>query len=124
LLLQNKPIPRFGDGSTSRDYTYIDDIVEGVIASFDRLDGYHVYNLGESDRVPLSRLIELLGEALGVTPVIEELPRQPGDVSHTNAAIQRACAELGYAPKVRIEEGIRRFAQWFVERPYLYEESS
>lgn len=122
LMMQNRAIPRFGDGSTSRDYTYIDDIVGGVVAALDHLGGYQVYNLGESDRITLSELIELIGEALGVQPQIDALPVQPGDVSHTNADISRAKKHLNYDPQVPIAEGIRRFAAWFKTRPELWQE--
>ena len=102
LLQQGQPIPRFGDGSTSRDYTYIDDIIIGVLGALDHLDGYRVYNLGESDRVSFNELIDLLARTLGVPLRSTELPRQPGDVSHTNADINRAQLEIGYRPTVRI----------------------
>ena len=121
LLKQGQPIPRFGDGSTSRDYTYIDDIIIGVLGALDHLDGYRVYNLGESDRVSLSQLIDLLAQTLGVDAQIKELPRQPGDVSHTNADIGLAQREIGYRPTVRIREGIQRFSEWFNNRPYLWD---
>ncbi len=122
LLKQGKPIPRFGDGTTSRDYTYIDDIVVGVLGALDHLGGCRVYNLGEADRIALNRLIALLGETLGITPKINDLPRQAGDVSHTNADIRRAQQELDYRPCVPISEGIRRFCTWFSERPYLWQD--
>ena len=122
LMLQGKTIPRFGEGTTSRDYTYIDDIVGGVLGALDHLDGYQVYNLGESGRISLNELIELIGEALGVVPQIESLPLQPGDVSHTNADISKARAAIGYDPQTPIAEGIRRFAAWFQARPYLWRE--
>ena len=124
LLKQGRAIPRFGDGSTSRDYTYIDDIVGGVLGALDHLEGYQVYNLGESDRVSLSRLIELLAQTLECPAQIDELPRQAGDVSHTNADIGRAQRQIGYRPTVAIDEGIRRFCDWFVARPYLWREDS
>ena len=124
LLKQGRAIPRFGDGSTSRDYTYIDDIVGGVLGALDHLEGYQVYNLGESDRVSLSRLIELLAQTLECPAQIDELPRQAGDVSHTNADINRAQRQIGYRPTVPIDEGIRRFCDWFVARPYLWREDS
>ena len=121
LLKQGQPIPRFGDGSTSRDYTYIDDIIIGVLGALDHLDGYQVYNLGESDRVSLNQLIDLLARALKVDAQITELPRQPGDVSHTNADIRRAQDAIGYSPNVPIQDGIERFCAWFEDRPYLWQ---
>ncbi|HKY32805.1 MAG TPA: NAD-dependent epimerase/dehydratase family protein [Candidatus Polarisedimenticolia bacterium] len=112
LMMQGRPVPRFGDGATERDYTYIDDIMDGVIKALDRVKGYRIYNLGESKSVPLAYLIELLQKELGVRAIIEPLPNQPGDVRMTCADISRARAELGYDPGVPIEEGIRRFAAW------------
>lgn len=113
LLVEGRPIPRFGDGSTSRDYTYIDDIVQGVLAALDRCGGYRVYNLGNHQTVTLNELIEKLGRALGVEPKVEQHPEQPGDVPRTWADISRARAELGYQPTTSIDEGLERFAAWF-----------
>ncbi|HZG43026.1 MAG TPA: NAD-dependent epimerase/dehydratase family protein [Longimicrobium sp.] len=117
LMAAGQPIPLFGAGDTRRDYTYVDDIlhgIEGALAYTGRHPGgFQIVNLGESDTVPLSRLVRLLGEALGVQPRIEHLPMQPGDVDQTFADISRARALLGYEPRVRIEEGIPRFAEWF-----------
>ena len=112
LMLQGKPLPRFGDGRTERDYTFIEDILDGVVKALDRVKGYGVFNLGESKRVSLTYLIGLLESNLGVQARIEALPEQPGDVVMTCADITRARRELGYDPRVPIEEGIRRFAAW------------
>jgi UDP-glucuronate 4-epimerase len=112
LILEGKPLPRFGDGRSERDYTYIDDILDGVVRALDRVDGYRIYNLGESRRVSLSLLIELLEKELGRKAIVEAMPDQPGDVKLTCADVSRARAELGYEPRVPIEEGIRRFAAW------------
>ncbi len=103
----------FGDGSSSRDYTYIDDIVEGVVASVERVEGYRVYNLGGSETTTLAELVDHLGRALGTKPRVEHIPMQPGDVPRTFADVSRAKAELGYAPRVDIAAGIDRFAKWF-----------
>jgi UDP-glucuronate 4-epimerase len=113
LISAGKPIPVFGDGSTARDYTYIDDILEGVMACTRRDFGYEIFNLGESDTVKLSRLVELLEGALGRKAVIERLPTQPGDVPLTCADISKAQAKLGYRPKVKMEQGIPLFVDWF-----------
>lgn len=113
LIKEGKPIPVYGDGSTARDYTYIDDILEGVVACTRRDFGYQIFNLGESDTVTLSRLIELLEEALGQKAIIDRQPLQPGDVPLTCADISKARAQLGYHPSVRIEQGIPRFVDWF-----------
>jgi UDP-glucuronate 4-epimerase len=121
LMAGGKPIPVFGDGSTRRDYTYIDDIVGGIEGAI-RFTGEHpaafeIVNLGESDTVSLSRLIELLGESLGVTPQIDRMPLQPGDVQQTFADISRGRALLGYSPVTRVEVGIPRFVEWFRTQP-------
>lgn len=114
LMMSGEPIPMYGDGGTARDYTFIADITAGVLAATDRASGYHIYNLGNSDTVRLDALIAKLGEALGVEPRIERLPEQPGDVPITYADVSRARAELGYDPKVSIDEGLARFAEWFL----------
>jgi len=111
-ILEGKPIPRFGDGSSVRDYTYIDDIIDGVAKAIDRAGGYRIYNLGESAPVPLSRLIELIEKEIGVAARVESLPDQPGDVRATWADVSRARRDLGYEPCVPIAEGIRRFVIW------------
>ncbi len=117
LMSAGEPIPFYGDGSTRRDYTYVDDIVQGIEGAIayaaSRSASFDVFNLGESDTVPLARLVELLSAALGVEPVLDRLPAQPGDVEQTYADVSRARAALGYAPRVRIEEGIPRFVEWF-----------
>src|SRR5881409_2503931 len=102
LITAGKPIPVFGDGSTARDYTYIDDVLEGVMACTQKDFGYEIFNLGESETVKLSRLIELLEAALGRKAVLERLPPQPGDVPLTCADISKARARLGYRPSVKI----------------------
>jgi UDP-glucuronate 4-epimerase len=115
-MLRGEEIPVFGDGSTERDYTFVDDIVQGLVGALDRDDAYEVYNLGESRTVPLARLIELLEEHLGVRAKIRRLPEQPGDVRRTFARVDKARERLGYRPQVPIEEGIRRFAAWIRSR--------
>ena len=121
LIADGAPVPLFGDGSTARDYPCIDDILDGVVASLDRtadpVEPYRVYNLGGSRTTPLVRLVELLEEALGRRAVRQWHPDQPGDVPITYADVRRAGAELGYAPKVPIEEGLRRFVAWFRDHP-------
>ncbi len=112
LIRRGEPIPVFGDGSTARDYTYITDTLEGIIACTGREFGYQVYNLGESQTVKLSRLIELLEGALGRKALIRRLPMQPGDVPLTCADISKARGQLGYNPRVPIEKGIELFVNW------------
>jgi len=113
LIQDGKPIPVFGDGSTARDYTYIDDILNGITACISRKFGYEIFNLGESQIVRLDRLIELLEDALGKKAILDNQPNQPGDVPLTFADVTKARTLLGYEPQVKIEEGVRRFAQWF-----------
>ncbi len=117
LISGGKPIPVFGDGSTARDYTYITDIVEGVMACTERKFGFEIFNLGESQTVTLSRLIELLEHALGRKAVIQWLPAQAGDVPLTCADITKSQRLLGYAPRVKIEQGIPLFVEWFKQQP-------
>ena len=114
LITQGKPIPVFGDGTTRRDYTYVDDIIDGMMAaiSYDKRD-YEVINLGESRTVELSELIQLLEKELDTHATIDRQPPQPGDVPQTFADISKARALLGYDPKTQIEDGLRRFVEWF-----------
>jgi UDP-glucuronate 4-epimerase len=121
LISAGKPIPVFGDGTTRRDYTFIDDIIAGVRASIDYVGDeaksvYEVVNLGESRTVELRELISLLEKELGTTAQIDRQPLQPGDVPQTFADITKARAILGYDPQTQIEEGIRRFVQWWNEK--------
>jgi UDP-glucuronate 4-epimerase len=113
LIDRGEPIPVFGDGTTRRDYTYVEDIADGVVRALDRCRSYHLYNLGHSSPVELRTMIETLGAALGKTPILEFLPEQPGDVRQTYADISRAEAELGYRPTTPFAEGIARFVEWF-----------
>ena len=108
-----KPIPVFGDGSTARDYTYVSDTLDGIMACTDREFGFQIINLGESQTVTLSRLIRLLEKGLGKKAIIERQPLQPGDAPVTYADISKARARLGYRPKIKVEEGIPRFIEWF-----------
>lgn len=114
LITQGKPIPVFGDGTTRRDYTYVDDIIDGVMSAivYDTCD-YEVINLGESRTVELKELISLLEQELDTHATIDRQPPQPGDVPQTFADISKARALLGYDPKIQIEEGLRRFVEWF-----------
>lgn len=116
-LARGQAVPRFGDGSSARDYTYVDDIVGGVLAAFDHALPFEIVNLGGSRTTTLQRLIELIAGALGVPPRVEELPNQPGDVPITFADVAKARRLWGWEPKVPIEEGIERFVSWYrVER--------
>ena len=114
LISQGQPIPIFGDGTTRRDYTYIDDIISGVRAAmqYDQSQ-FEVINLGESQTVELRRLVELLERALGRRAIIDHQPLQPGDVPLTYADVGKARRLLGYEPQTNIEAGIDRFVDWF-----------
>jgi UDP-glucuronate 4-epimerase len=109
---RGEPIPFYGDGSTRRDYTYIDDIVAGVVAAYDRCQGYEIFNLGESATTSLSELVEGLARALGREARLDRQPLQPGDVPLTCADVSKAVRLLGYAPKVGVDEGLRRYVAW------------
>jgi len=112
-ILKGKGIDRYGDGSTARDYTFIGDIVDGVMAAFryDKTD-FEIFNLGGSATTTLSELIEIIEEATGKKAAIRQLPDQPGDVPRTYADVSKSAALLGYGPKVPIREGIRRYVEW------------
>jgi len=111
--LAGEPIPFFGDGTTRRDYTYVDDIVDGTTRALDRCEGYEIYNLGESETISLAELVAAIGEACGKEPVIERLPMQPGDVKVTYADVSKARERLGYDPRTTLREGLRRFMDWY-----------
>lgn len=114
LISSGKPIPVFGDGTTRRDYTYIDDIIAGVRAAIDYgASEYEVINLGESRTVELRELISILEKELNATAVIDRQPLQPGDVQQTFADISKARRLLNYNPQTQIEDGIRKFVAWY-----------
>lgn len=112
------PITMYGDGHSARDYTFVSDIVDGFVAALDAEPalGYEIINLGNSSPVPLTALIEHIEHALGREAVIHHEPDQPGDVPRTYASIEKAERVLGWRPRVPIEEGIRRYVAWFLER--------
>jgi UDP-glucuronate 4-epimerase len=116
LIARGEPIPMFGDGRSRRDYTYIDDIIDGVVAALDTAPGFEILNLGGAETTSLSDLVHWIAEELGVAPHIEHLPSQPGDVPITYADVSKAGRLLGYSPKVPIREGLRRFVAWYRER--------
>jgi UDP-glucuronate 4-epimerase len=116
LISQDRPVPMYGDGTTARDYTYITDIINGVMAVTQKEFGYRIFNLGESQTVPLKYLIELIEKALGKKAIIERQPPQPGDVPITFANIGKARSLLGYSPSVKIEQGIPMFVEWVRKR--------
>lgn len=124
LMLEDKEIPMFGDGTTSRDYTYIDDIVDGIIKSckycMNNENVYEIINIGNSSPVSLREMIETIGKALGKTPKIKQLPMQPGDVDRTYADVSKAKELIGYEPKVSFEQGIKNFVEWYKQNTELY----
>jgi UDP-glucuronate 4-epimerase len=113
LISAGKPIPVFGDGSAARDYTFVSDTLDGIIACTKKEFGFEIFNLGESQTISLSRMIELLEAALGKKAIIDRQPMQPGDVPITFADISKARTRLGYHPQVPFERGIKLFADWF-----------
>jgi UDP-glucuronate 4-epimerase len=112
-----RSIPQFGDGSTRRDYTYIDDIVQGVTGAL-RYEGPHfdIFNLGENQTTTLSELISAIESALGKKAIIERLPEQQGDMPLTAADITKARELLGYNPQTKIREGIPKFVEWYLNK--------
>lgn len=106
-------LQQFGDGSSSRDYTYVDDIVDGVVRSIDRPHKYEVFNLGKGDGTSLSEFIQLVQKYVGKKANIKVMPDQPGDVPYTCADVTKARELLGYQSKVSFEEGIKRTAHWY-----------
>ncbi len=112
MILNDETIPMFGDGTTKRDYTYIDDIIQGIKQSINNLNGFEVFNLGESRTIMLKELIALIEKEIGKKADIKKLPLQPGDVEQTYADITKAKKMLGYNPQYQIEEGIKNFVEW------------
>lgn len=117
LIFNNQKIPFYGDGSTERDYTYIDDIVDGIIKTVKWIDKdekqFEVFNLGESKTISLNRMLKTIEEAAGKKAIIERLPMQPGDVTRTFADISKSKELLGYDPNTDFEKGIMKFIQWY-----------
>jgi UDP-glucuronate 4-epimerase len=114
-------VKRFGDGSTRRDYTYIDDIVDGIIAAIDNIFGYEIFNLGNSDTIDLNSFIAVVEKCLGKKANVKEYPMFSGDVPITYADITKARKMLGYNPKTKIEDGMKNFVAWYQENKHLYQ---
>ena len=118
MILEGKEIPFYGDGNTKRDYTYIDDIVDGILKSIDYLfknkNVYEIFNLGESHVVSLKEMVETIEKVLGKKAVLDKQPMQPGDVEKTYADISKAKEILGYNPKTNFEDGIKKFVDWYM----------
>lgn len=114
---RGKPIPQFGDGSTRRDYTYVDDIVQGVLGAL-KYEGpsFDIFNLGENQTTTLTELIAEIESALGKKALIEKLPEQQGDMPLTSADISKARRLLGYNPMTKIRDGIPKFVEWYLGR--------
>lgn len=116
LIHRGEEVPMFGDGSTERDYTYVDDIVQGVVAALDFNDrNFDIFNLGESQTTKLIDLIHEIGRALGKEPRIKRLGEQPGDVPRTFADVSKAREVIGYRPHTPISKGIPKFVEWYLE---------
>lgn len=113
LISNGQEIPIYGDGKVKRDFTYFSDIIDGVVSSIERCNGYNIYNLGESRIVELMELVGMIEENLRKKANIDWQPPQPGDVAITYAGISKAQKELDYHPQVNIEEGIKNFIKWF-----------
>jgi UDP-glucuronate 4-epimerase len=113
LMNSGLEIEQYGDGASSRDYTYVSDIVEGIVRAIHRCRGYRIWNLGGSSTMSLSELVRKISEGLTVEARIRELPMQPGDVQRTWADVSRAESELGWRPEVGIDNGLRYFLNWF-----------
>lgn len=119
LMLNNEEIPMYGDGTTSRDYTYVDDIVDGIYRSCDYVmkhnDVYEIINIGSNNPISLIEMIKVIGQKLHIEPKIKQLSMQPGDVDRTYADISKAKELLGYQPKVSFEDGIELFIDWYMK---------
>ncbi len=118
LIHKGKQVPFYGDGSTARDYTYIDDIIDGILKSITYLEQnenvYEIINLGENQVVNLNEMLSTIEQELGQKAGKQLLPMQPGDVSRTNADITKARNLLGYQPKTNFNDGIKKFVEWFL----------
>jgi UDP-glucuronate 4-epimerase len=112
-ISRNVEIQQFGDGSSSRDYTYIDDIVDGIVRALDRPHPYEIFNLGKGSGTSLSEFIDLVQKYTGEAADVRVMPDQPGDVPYTCADVSKAYRLLGYRSTVSFEEGIRRTVQWY-----------
>jgi UDP-glucuronate 4-epimerase len=111
-IAAGETITLYGDGSSERDYTHVDDVVDGVLLALDHAGGHHVYNLGAGRPVKLSDMVRIVGEALGIAPRIEVAPRQAGDVDATLADVSRARRELGFWPKRTLEQAAEELVRW------------
>lgn len=117
LIDSGKPIDRYGDGRTGRDYTYVEDIVQGIVGalSFEEKP-FDIFNLGGSQTVTLNELIDAVESAMGAKATINPLPEQPGDVPLTSADVSKAAQYLGYRPETPLREGVRKYVDWYRSR--------
>jgi len=122
-ILQDREIDLYGDGTSTRDYTYVTDIVDGTVQALERCEGFRVYNLGGGRSTSLAELLELLERALGRSARVRRFPPVAGDMEATLADVSRAGAELGYRPAVAPAEGVPRFIRWFLSEPLAREGS-
>lgn len=113
LLRDGREIEQYGDGGSARDYTYVSDIVDGIVRAIDRCSGYHVWNLGGSKTTRLADLVAMIASGLGVEPRVQRLPPQAGDVERTWADIERARRELEWEPEIGLDRGLSLFLEWF-----------
>jgi UDP-glucuronate 4-epimerase len=113
LIERGEPVPVYGDGTFKRDYTYVDDIMQGVLSALERKFDFEIFNLGESQTLETLELVRLIENALGKKANVEHMPEQPGDVPITYADIDKSREMLGYDPQIKIEEGIPLFVEWF-----------
>ena len=114
LIDEGKPIPFYGDGSSARDYTFIEDIIDGICCAVNHLHGYQFYNLGESKVITLNQMVEVIEKALGKKAELTPLPFQQGDVNLTFADISKAQKEINYHPSFDFETGIKLFVSWYL----------
>jgi len=120
LILEDQEVPFYGDGTTARDYTFIDDIIDGILKSIDYLGThsgiYEILNLGESEVITLNEMLSTIEAALGKSAIRKNLPMQPGDVLKTNADITKAMTLIGYKPDTNFQNGIKIFVEWFLRK--------
>ena len=114
LIYRGQPIPKFGDGTSERDYTYIDDIVQGVISALEKDLPFEIINIGNNQTISLNDFIQLIEKLLGKKALIDQLPMQPGDVDITYADITKAEKFLDYKPTTSVEEGMKKFIDWYI----------
>ena len=117
LLAAGQEIVQYGDGSSARDYTYVADIVDGIVRSMRCCTAYHIWNLGGSHTIKLGELIQELARGLGVPARVRQLPMQPGDVERTWADVSKAERELEWRPRVETKSGLEAFIRWFQGQP-------